>query len=92
MDPIDLLFISLVALVAGTVGQLTSKYSRGGWPVNLGVAFAGAVLGVYVSRTYGFNEIYTITYRKVEFPVIWALIGAVLSVAGISLLVRPGRR
>jgi len=92
MSWIDLLFISAVALVCGLIGQLTSKYSHGGCIVNLGVAFVGAVLGVHFSRTLGFNMIYTITIQKTDFPLIWALLGSVLSVAAISLFFRPGRR
>jgi uncharacterized membrane protein YeaQ/YmgE (transglycosylase-associated protein family) len=92
MDPIDLVLLSVVALAVGIVGQLTSKYVKGGWIVNLGTAFAGAFIGVYVARAMGWSLILSIRYEKTEFPLLWALIGSVLLVALIGTFLSPGRR
>ncbi len=91
MDPIDLVLISVVALVVGMIGQLTSKYVKGGSIVNLGTAFAGAVIGVYVARAFDLLPIFSIRYEKVDFPLTWALVGSVLLVALVGMFLRPGR-
>jgi uncharacterized membrane protein YeaQ/YmgE (transglycosylase-associated protein family) len=92
MEAIDLIFISAVSLVIGFVGQVTSKYAKGGWIVNLGTAFAGAIIGVQLARSMGLPLIFGITYNKIDFPLLWALIGSVLLVALVGMFLRPGRR
>lgn len=91
MDLIDLLFIVVLGIICGSVGQLTSGYSRGGWAVHLGLGFIGAAAGTYLSRTFNAPLIYNITVEKTEFPVIWALVGSVFFVAAIGFVVKPGR-
>ncbi len=92
MSPIELLIIAGIALICGSVGQLTSGYSRGGWIVNLIIAFMGALLGVYISRTVNAPEIVNIKSKTLNFPVIYALVGSVLCVAFMSMFVKPGKR
>jgi uncharacterized membrane protein YeaQ/YmgE (transglycosylase-associated protein family) len=92
MDSIDLVLISVVALVTGMVGQLTSRYVKGGWIVNLGSAFVGAVVGVQAARAFDLLPVFSIRYQKIDFPLIWALIGSVLFVALVGMFLRSGRR
>jgi uncharacterized membrane protein YeaQ/YmgE (transglycosylase-associated protein family) len=88
----DFLLITLVAIVCGTISQVTSSYSRGGWIVNWGVGFIGALAGVAVSRSLDAPIIYDIKYRMVDFPIIYSIIGSALSLAAIGFLVKPHRR
>ncbi len=82
----------LVAVIFGTIAQLTSGYSKGGWIVNLAIGFLGALAGVVVSRLLNAPVIYDLTIGGNRFPVIYCVIGAVFFLAGISFLVKPGRR
>ncbi len=91
MDVTTLLLISGVAIICGSLAQLTSKYSRGGWIVHLGLGFFGAAAGVAVARSLTVPLVYTLTVGKTDFPIIWALIGSVFFVAVIGILVKPGR-
>ena len=91
MEPADLILVALIAIVFGSLAQLTSNYSRGGWIVNLGVAFAGALTGVIVSRVLNAPEIYDFEYQGIDFPIVYSLVGAALFLAAIGLLVKPGR-
>ena len=91
MDGIDFLLAMGVALVCGTIAQLTSRYSRGGWFVHLGLGYAGAVLGAYLSRSLNAPLVYNIRYGATDFPVIWSLIGSVALVAAIGFFVKPSR-
>ncbi len=83
--------VALVAIVCGSIAQLTSGYSRGGWIVNLGVAFFGALAGVVISRELNAPVIYDVKYRMVDFPIIYSLVGSALFVAALGFLMKPGR-
>jgi uncharacterized membrane protein YeaQ/YmgE (transglycosylase-associated protein family) len=92
MNSTDLLLILLVAVIFGTIAQLTSGYSKGGWIVNLAVGFLGALAGVVVSRLLDAPVIYDLNISGSRFPVIYSVIGAVFLLAGIGFIVKPGRR
>jgi len=92
MNLMDFVLTLGMALICGTLAQLTSGYSRGGWIVNLGIGFLGALAGVVVSRMLNAREIYNLQMGATSFPVIYALIGCVFFLAAINLLVKPGRR
>ena len=91
MEQMDFIMIALVAIFCGSIGQLTSGYSRGGWVVNLGIGFAGALAGVFLSRTLNAPVIYNIAFKRIDFPIIYSLIGAALFLAAVGLLVKPRR-
>ncbi len=92
MNLSDLLLIAVVALVFGTLAQLTSGYSRGGWLVNLGLGFAGAFAGVILARSVTVPLVYVVKFGTVEFPIVWSIIGSVFFLAAIGLFLKPGRR
>ncbi len=88
---VDLLPIAVVGIVCGSIAQFTSGYSRGGWIVHLGIGFAGALLGTYLSRALDAPVVYDIPIGGSDFPVIWSLVGSVFCVAAIGFLVKPSR-
>ena len=92
MNLSDLLLVVLVAIVCGSIAQLTSGYSRGGWIVNLGIGFFGALAGVVVSRSLNAPEIYNLKMQSVNFPIMYSIIGSVFFLAAIGFFVKPGRR
>ena len=92
MVAIDFLIAGPIAVICGTIAQLTSGFSRGGWIVNLGVGFLGAVGGVVLSRALNAPLIYNIKYRMIDFPIIYSIIGCTLLLAGIGFLIKPHRR
>jgi uncharacterized membrane protein YeaQ/YmgE (transglycosylase-associated protein family) len=92
MSLIDFLLTLAIAVVCGTLAQLTSGYSRGGWIVNLGVGFMGALAGVFVARSLPVPDVYILKVKTSDFPIIWALIGSVFFLAAIGLFVKPDRR
>jgi uncharacterized membrane protein YeaQ/YmgE (transglycosylase-associated protein family) len=92
MNSAEFLVTALVAIICGTIAQFTSGYSRGGWIVNIGVGFIGALAGVVVSRSLNAPLIYDLKYRMIDFPIIYSLIGCALCLAAIGFLVKPNRR
>ena len=91
MNLIDVLLMAIVGIICGSVAQLTSSYSRGGWIANLGFGFLGAMAGVVASRLFNAPEIYDLKMRAVNFPIMYAIIGSVLFVAVIGFFVKPSR-
>ena len=92
MNLIDLSLMALVGIICGTIAQLTSGYSKGGWIVNLVIGFFGALAGVEISRWLNAPVVYDLKVSTVTFPLIYSIIGAVFFVAALSLIVKPGRR
>ncbi len=84
----ELLFISVVAVVCALLGLSTSRYSRGGLIVYLAFGFIGAFAGTWISRALDFDNVPDLTIGVTKFPIIWALVGAVLLVAVIGMLVK----
>lgn len=84
----ELLYISIVAVVCALLGLSTSRYSRGGLIVYLAFGFIGAFAGTWVSRSLDFADVPDLTIGATKFPIIWALVGAVLLVAAIGVLVK----
>jgi len=91
MNPIDLLLDVLVGIVCGLLAQFTSRYSHGGCIVHLGVGFLGALVGVVVSRALRAPQLYSLTMRSVDFPIIYAIIGSVFFLAAVGFFVKPNR-
>ena len=92
MNLMDLLLISAIAMVCGCGAQLTSKYSKGGWIVHIGVGFIGALLGVAIARSVNVPLVYVLKGEGIDFPIIWSLLGSVFCLAALGFFVKPSRR
>ena len=87
----DVFLSALVAIVCGTVAQLTSGYSRGGWIVNIGLGCLGSLTGAVLSRTLNAPLIYNLKIYGADFPIIYAVVGSVFFLASIGFFLKPGR-
>ena len=92
MNPTELALMALVAIVCGTIAQLTSSTSKGGWILHPVIGFFGALAGVLVSRSLNAPLVYDLKVGGIAFPVIYSIIGAVFFLAGIGFLIKPRRR
>ncbi|MEN6451326.1 MAG: GlsB/YeaQ/YmgE family stress response membrane protein [Thermoguttaceae bacterium] len=88
MSLIDFLALLLVAGVCGGLGQALVGYSHGGCLVSIVLGFIGALLGAWLARLLHLPEPLTLRIGDQTFPVIWAIIGAALFVAILSLFRR----
>jgi uncharacterized membrane protein YeaQ/YmgE (transglycosylase-associated protein family) len=84
------LVLLLVAAVAGALGQAIVGYSAGGCLVSIALGFVGALIGSWLRTELGLPEPFPIEIQGQSFSLIWAIIGAALFVAVISLV--SGRR
>ncbi|HZS44465.1 MAG TPA: GlsB/YeaQ/YmgE family stress response membrane protein [Blastocatellia bacterium] len=84
----SLIILLIVAALVGIVGQKIAGSSRGGLLTAIALGFIGALIGTALQRQFKWPEIYTLHLGNTSFPVIWAIIGAALFVALLSLLTR----
>lgn len=90
MTLLGFLILLLVAGCAGALGQAITGYSHGGCLVSIALGFIGALLGTWIARTMHLPPVFAIQIGPAIFPLIWAVIGAALFVAVLTLL-RPRR-
>jgi uncharacterized membrane protein YeaQ/YmgE (transglycosylase-associated protein family) len=90
MSLLGFLILLVVAGIAGAIGQALVGFSRGGCLASVFFGFVGAWLGLWLAGQFGLPEIFVINIDGRPFPVVWAIIGAALFAAVLSLLV--GRR
>ena len=88
MTLIDLIILRIVAGVCGALGQAISGYSRGGCLVSIALGFIGALLGMWLARSLGLPELFSVRIGDTAFPIIWSIIGSALFVALIAVLTR----
>lgn len=90
MSIIEFLLLLIVAAICGAIGQAIAGYSRGGCFISTVLGFIGAFLGTIIYVKLKLPRGYILTIGEVDFPLIWAIIGATLFVAVINLI--SGRR
>jgi uncharacterized membrane protein YeaQ/YmgE (transglycosylase-associated protein family) len=88
MTLIDFLIFLVVAGLAGAIGQSLMGYSRSGCLLSIVTGYLGALIGTWIARQAGLPTWLTINVGGTAFPFLWAVIGAALLVAVISLLTR----
>ena len=88
MSLIDFLLFLIVAGLAGALGQALVGYSRGGCLLSILIGYIGALLGTWIARQTGLPGWLTFNIGGTTFPFLWAVIGAAVFVAIISLLTR----
>ena len=91
MNILEFIVLLVIAGVAGCLGQAIAGRSVGGFFVSIALGFIGALIGVWLARTLGLPELFTVSIGGANFPIIWSIIGSALFVAVITLLTR-GRR
>ncbi len=84
----DFILLLIVAGVVGSIGQAIAGYSRAGCLGSIALGFIGALLGMWVARSLGLPELFTLRIGGTSFPIIWSIIGSALFVAVLSLLTR----
>lgn len=88
MTLMGLLVLLIIAAICGAIGQAISGYSLGGCLVSTAVGFIGALIGRWIAGEFGLPDIFSITIQGETFPVVWAIIGAVIFSLVIGLLTR----
>jgi uncharacterized membrane protein YeaQ/YmgE (transglycosylase-associated protein family) len=85
MSLVGFLVLLLIAAITGAVGQALAGFSRGGCLVAIGLGFVGAWVGQWIATYFHLPEIFVINVDGQSFPIVWAIIGAALVAAVLSL-------
>jgi uncharacterized membrane protein YeaQ/YmgE (transglycosylase-associated protein family) len=88
MTILDLVVLLIIAGLCGALGQAITGFSRGGCLVSIALGFIGALLGMWLARSLGLPELFSVQIGTTSFPIIWSIIGSALFVAIIALLSR----
>jgi len=89
---LQFLGLLVVAGIAGAVGQAIAGYSHRGVLISIALGFVGALLGSWLARLLGLPEVLAVRIGNESFPVVWAIIGAVLFVVLLEFLNRASKR
>lgn len=88
MSLMGFIVLLIIAAIAGSLGQALAGYSMGGCLVSIIIGFVGAWLGLWLARTLGLPEIFTINVDGQPFPVVWSIVGSALLALIFGLLTR----
>ena len=83
---IRIILLLIIAAVCGSVGMALVGYNKKGCFASIAVGFIGAILGSYLADLLGLPILLTFRVGGTNFPVIWAIIGAVVFSLPLSLL------
>jgi uncharacterized membrane protein YeaQ/YmgE (transglycosylase-associated protein family) len=87
---VELILLLLIAAVVGLIAQSLAGYWRGGLLLAIVLGFVGSLVGTWLARRLGLPELLTVSIGGVTFPIVWAIIGAVLLVGLVGLVGRGG--
>ncbi|MDX1615290.1 MAG: hypothetical protein R3300_13330 [Candidatus Promineifilaceae bacterium] len=87
---VGLLFLIVIAAIAGWIGQRLVGYTRGGIALAAAVGFIGALIGMWLSSALALPNVLTVQIEGQAFPFAWAVVGAVLLVAAVGFATRRG--
>jgi uncharacterized membrane protein YeaQ/YmgE (transglycosylase-associated protein family) len=91
MSIVEFLLLLLIAGISGSIGRSLTGYSKGGCFISIIVGFIGALIGTWLAHKLGLDNFLVLDVGGVSFPVLWAIIGAVLF-TGILNLLTPGKK
>jgi uncharacterized membrane protein YeaQ/YmgE (transglycosylase-associated protein family) len=81
-----LLVLLGIGVACSIVGQTLAGYSIGGFFVGTAVGLLGALLGVWIARTFDMPTLFEITAGGFTFPLAWAILGSATLVAALAAL------
>ncbi len=84
----EFLILLVIAGICGAAAQALTGFTRGGLLAAVALGFIGAFIGMGLSRWLELPELIPLRVEDVEFPVVWAIIGATLFAVVISFLTR----
>jgi uncharacterized membrane protein YeaQ/YmgE (transglycosylase-associated protein family) len=91
MSLLEFILLLIIAGISGSLGQALTGFSRGGCFLSIAVGFIGALIGTWIAQNMNLPDILVVDIGEVSFPVVWAILGAVVFTAILSLLT-PGKR
>lgn len=74
----EFIILFIIAGITGSIAKALTGFTRGGCFLSVVVGFIGAVIGKWMAEKLGFPELFVLHVGGIAFPVVWAIIGAVV--------------
>ena len=81
----NLIILLIIGGLAGMIGERLAGYSHLGCIASIALGFIGAMIGSWAVRQFDLPMIFSIEIGQVNFPIVWAIIGAAILVAILGL-------
>lgn len=88
MSLAELIILLAIAAIAGSLGQALAGYSLGGCLISIVVGFIGALIGFWLSRSFGLPEPFLVNIGGQPFPILWSIIGSAIFALIVGLISR----
>jgi len=82
----DFIIMFIIAAITGSIARTLVGFKKGGCIISAVVGFIGAMIGTWLGRELGLPQIFSITISGINYPVIWAILGAVIFTLILSAL------
>jgi len=90
MSFLDIVIQLIIAGLTGSIARSLVGFDKGGCILSIVVGFIGAFIGSWMARELHFPDYLSFVIRGIEYHIMWALIGAIVFVAVLSLIT-PGK-
>ncbi|QQS35792.1 MAG: GlsB/YeaQ/YmgE family stress response membrane protein [Ignavibacteriales bacterium] len=91
MSLFQILILLLIAGICGSIARSLVGFSKGGCILSIAVGFIGALIGNWLAREMNLPDFLTLNIGGTSFPVVWAIVGAVLF-SGILSALTSGKK
>ena len=92
MTLVGLLLLIVIGAVCGLLAELIVGFRVGGFLASTVVGFLGALIGSWLAARVGLPSGLPVTVDGYTIHILWAILGAVLLLAVLSLVRRAGYR
>jgi uncharacterized membrane protein YeaQ/YmgE (transglycosylase-associated protein family) len=88
MTLVGFLLLLVVGAICGAIAELIVGFSPGGFLASVVVGFLGALIGGWVAHAVGLPSLLAVRIDNVTIEVFWAVLGAIILLAILSLFRR----
>lgn len=82
----DFIIMFIIAAITGSIARTLVGFKKGGCIISAVVGFIGAMIGTWLGRELGLPMIFSISVGGTNYPVVWAILGAVIFTLILSAL------
>jgi uncharacterized membrane protein YeaQ/YmgE (transglycosylase-associated protein family) len=88
MTLVGFLLLLVVGAICGAIAELIVGFSPGGFLASVVVGFLGALIGGWLAHAVGLPSLLAVRIDNVTIEVFWAVLGAIILLAILSLFRR----
>ncbi len=92
MSVMEIVFLVVISIVCGVLGQWLSGVRVGGFIASAVVGFVGAWLGKWLAAKLELGYLLPVTIDGKAFPIVWAVVGAALLTFVVGFVMKKKKR